>query len=1129
MTATTADPVPGNDSATATTTTAAPSADLAVTKTGPTTVTPGVAYPYTVTVTDHGPSTATAVTLTDTLPPGVTLSAASGATCAGSPVVCDVGTVAPGGSVTVTLTVLPAASLAPGTVLTNTATVSSAAADPVPANNTATATADTGPRSSSVTLTKTSPASMTAGETVTYTITATNAGPSDATVVVATDTLDPRLSFVSSTPPGCTASAGVVTCPLGTVPAGASRSVTLTLLVASDTPAGTIIANGATATSPDQPNIPPAPLTPGPPVQTSADLAVTKTGPGTVTAGATIDYTITLTNNGPSDVLGGLTEFDTLPAGVELVSTSGAPCAGVPLHCDLGNLPAGGVVTITVTVRLAPNVATGTSHTNTVTVSSPTPDPDTANNTASTTTVVGPASADLALDKTGPATPAPGAVVAYQLTYTNNGPSDAAGASITDTLPAQLTFLASDPAGCTAAGQVVTCPVGAVTAGASATITVTAKLASGTAGGVTLTNDASISASTADPVPGNNSATATATTGAPSANLTLTKTAPATVTPGAPFDYVLTATNLGPSDAASVTLTDAGVTGVTADSATGATCTFSPLSCSLGTLAAGTTTTVTVHVTPDASLAPGTVLTNTAQLNSPTPDPVPAGRTATASTTVGAGSADLSITKTGTASATPGEPVSYAVTVTNIGPSDAAGVLIEDFPAAELIDVSGPGCIVTDHLLCPQGTLAAGASVTVTVTAMVDPAVTATSTSNTATVRSDTTDLVPANNSATATTALNPPSADLAVTKTGPATVIPGGGLSYSVIVTNNGPSIADDVVVTDTPGAGIINLSLGDCPTTGCSVGVINPGQSITVLVSAQADPALPGGISLINTASATSATADPVPGNNSGSTTAITSAPGADLTTTMTGTVIAPPGGPVTYTVTVVNNGPSDAAGVVLTDTPGSGLLGASAPGLHRFAVGVRRRRATRPGQRLVHRLGHRRPGASPRCGGTNSATVTETTIDPGLGDETATASTGIVGAPGADLTTTMTGTVITPPGGPVTYTVTVVNNGPDDAAGVVLTDTPGSGLLGASAPGCTGSPLVCDVGALPPRPASRSLSRPPPTRRFPPARWSPTPRPSPRPPSTPGWATRPRPRAPASAPAAPTWPSPRPVRPR
>ena len=46
-------------------------------------------------------------------------------------------------------------------------------------------------------------------------------------------------------------------------------------------------------------------------------------------------------------------------------------------------------------------------------------------------------------------------------------------------------------------------------------------------------------------------------------------------------------------------------------------------------------------------------------------------------------------------------------------------------------------------------------------------------------------------------------SADLAVTKTGTATVTPGGALTYTVTVHNNGPSDATGVVLTDTPGAG--------------------------------------------------------------------------------------------------------------------------------------------------------------------------------------------------------------------------------------------------------------------------------------------------------------------------------------
>ena len=58
-----------------------PSADLAVTKTAPATITAGVAYDYTVTVTNNGPSNATGTVLSDTLPAGATFVGATGATC----------------------------------------------------------------------------------------------------------------------------------------------------------------------------------------------------------------------------------------------------------------------------------------------------------------------------------------------------------------------------------------------------------------------------------------------------------------------------------------------------------------------------------------------------------------------------------------------------------------------------------------------------------------------------------------------------------------------------------------------------------------------------------------------------------------------------------------------------------------------------------------------------------------------------------------------------------------------------------------------------------------------------------------------------------------------------------------
>jgi uncharacterized repeat protein (TIGR01451 family) len=115
------------------------SADLALTKTdSPDPVTVGQNLTYTVTVTNKGPDVATGVTLTDTLPGGVTFVSASpvqGSCAEASGVVtCPLGTLANGATATVTIVVTPRA---PGTI-TNTARVTGTPPDPDAANNTVT-------------------------------------------------------------------------------------------------------------------------------------------------------------------------------------------------------------------------------------------------------------------------------------------------------------------------------------------------------------------------------------------------------------------------------------------------------------------------------------------------------------------------------------------------------------------------------------------------------------------------------------------------------------------------------------------------------------------------------------------------------------------------------------------------------------------------------------------------------------------------------------------------------------------------------------------------------------------------------------------------------------------------------
>jgi len=141
------DPTPGNNSATDSDT-LSPQADLSVTKVDtPDPVTAGNNLTYTITVTNAGPSVAASVALSDTLPAGTTfvsLASSGGWSCttpavgAGGAVSCSNPSFGLAGAVfTLVVKVDPSAS---GTVLSNTATVSSATADPVPGNNSATAT-----------------------------------------------------------------------------------------------------------------------------------------------------------------------------------------------------------------------------------------------------------------------------------------------------------------------------------------------------------------------------------------------------------------------------------------------------------------------------------------------------------------------------------------------------------------------------------------------------------------------------------------------------------------------------------------------------------------------------------------------------------------------------------------------------------------------------------------------------------------------------------------------------------------------------------------------------------------------------------------------------------------------------
>ena len=123
------------------------------------------------------------------------------------------------------------------------------------------------------------------------------------------------------------------------------------------------------------------------------------------------------------------------------------------------------------------------------------------------------ASADLALTKTDSPDPVTaGSNLTYTISVTNSGPDGATGVTVTDTLPASVTFVsasASQGTGCTGTAT-VTCALGSLASAAVATVTIV--VTPTTAG--TITNTASVSAKEADPFTANNAATAVTTVSA---------------------------------------------------------------------------------------------------------------------------------------------------------------------------------------------------------------------------------------------------------------------------------------------------------------------------------------------------------------------------------------------------------------------------------------------------------------------------------------------------------------------------------------------------------------------------------------------------------------------------------------
>ena len=763
-------------------------------------------------------------------------------------------------------------------------------------------------------------------------------------------------------------------------------------------------------------------------------------------------------------------------------------------------------------------------------VTSDTFDPDNGNN-LSTNYVAVTESADLSLRKFLVGTPVAGTQIHYEYQIANAGPSYSRNVTMRDFLPSQVEFVSAfvdydgsgqTPFACglTAGSNVLFCPLGNLphTGAAPVTVFVNVRIKPEASG--TLTNSADVNLKdTPDPDMDNNSDSAIVTVQS-RVDLTLTKTSnPTPAIAGLDLFYTLTATNQGPSLAHDVVISDILPEGAVYSS-DNAGCTYdsltTTLTCPAGTLAPGESASVLVKTHLSAfllSLSEGndTTLVNQAAVTGLETELNPADNTVTQNTLV-QGLADIAVTKLSTPNlhVQAGEVFTYTVLVDNFGPSAARFIAFQDYlfssGTVTLLDVITDtyrenecvpleGTIICALLdengLEPAGTIGPdeipAPHLGRWMVQIVAVANEAQDIHNLVTVFPLTLDIFPifdfsgtpdpnmSNNQAQDFISVDAV-ADLALTKTdnlGPNPAIAGGDpFTYTLQVTNNGPSSAQNVVIADALPVevellGYASLHPVSCNTGTplvCNVGLLLQGETATLELLVRVNPgAGPNSdpahtATLQNNAWTYSETYDPDNANNLAHLDTGLLAQ-ADLSVQKFGNPSPIPAGqPTSYDILYRNNGPSLARAIILSDVLPSGFepLGVTVVDgdLTPKACTLR---SGDPGlvPSVTCELGDLAPGASghivlsvrtgfdlPAGTRTNMVTISSATHDPVFSNNTATFATQLSTQADLSLSKTSDPASVTA-GEQVKYSLTVTNNGPSLAENVQVYDTMPAGI--------------------------------------------------------------------------------------
>ena len=609
---------------------------------------------FTINARNNGPNDATGVTVISKLPDGLKFVSADG-TYNSTTGTWTIGNLAKGATATLHL---EAQATGSRTTVTTAASIFGYELDTNDTNNNANVSTILDPVTD-LSITKTADkTTVNYLQNVTFTLTAHNNGPNDATGVTVTDKLPTGLKFVSATGSGTyNSTSGVWT--IGNLANGATATLSIIAqaIVSNTKLVNTAVINPNTAANENDLNTTNNQANATVTVNPASDLGITKTvSNANPKYMDNVTFTLTVRNNGPDNATG-VTVTDKLPAGLKFLSATGGTYNATTGVWTIGNLANGATATLNIAAQV---IISNGKVTNIAVINETNYDQNNTNNQGNTTVTVGPAS-DLSITKTASASKINYlGQVTFTLTARNNGPDAAAGVVVTDKLPAGLKFISADSSAYNATSGVWT--VGSIASGATATLKIVAQ---GIVANTALTNVAIVNGTNYDQNNTNNQGNTTVTTG-PASDLGITM---AVNKPHPKYlEYVtftLTASNYGPNPAPNVkvyvTLPE-GLKFISTDGTYNATYNSTTGLWSVGPMAVNTTQ--TLHLVAQAMVS-NIVLTAKAYITDPADDGEislddffdPNGDNDNADTTLDVGSNESSDTGTDTGTSTPSKTI----------------------------------------------------------------------------------------------------------------------------------------------------------------------------------------------------------------------------------------------------------------------------------------------------------------------------------------------------------------------------------------------------------------------------------------------------------------------------------------